>query len=264
MKKLIKKSYYGTIGYIGSIEDLEKLESYIAYNEVILKTFKGIIVATNYINNSPHLRHTNSALWKKYFPNVIILDSPKNRGHNTGTADLDNMLVDYCKQNQIDWLCKSANDIILQDYLLEKQVGKADFYYLNGIGYGGLVTYNFDFDRIINENFFPQTNFYFINVSKIDYLNDNTYLDETYEVVSKIPNYNGRIWEYFDDFACEAFLSKCIVRNNLKKEHIIPQNKYRDLLSAIKNNNIHDPSHKNIMIEGVCHYHFINHPVIII
>ena len=32
IKDLINKSYYGTIGYVSSKEDLENLERYILYN----------------------------------------------------------------------------------------------------------------------------------------------------------------------------------------------------------------------------------------
>jgi hypothetical protein len=65
--------------------------------------------------------------------------------------------------------------LFLIDSILEKEVGDADFYYMNGIGYGGMVPYDFDFDQIINEDFYPQTNFYFINVSKTDFLNDKNF-----------------------------------------------------------------------------------------
>jgi hypothetical protein len=35
---------------------------------------------------------------------------------------------------------------------------------------------------------------------------------------------------------------------------LVSQEKYYILLNMIKNNHIHDPSHKNIMIEGICHF----------
>jgi hypothetical protein len=57
----------------------------------------------------------NTQLWKNIFLSCIILDSKINRGHNFGTADLDNIVFEYCKENNIEWLCKSANDIILQN-----------------------------------------------------------------------------------------------------------------------------------------------------
>lgn len=259
LKELINKSVYGTIGYISSQDDLDLLEQYIRYNRPVLKEFKKIVVSTNY--SSP-LQIANTQLWKQYFPSCIILDSEVNRGHNFGTADLDNLIFDWCKENNEEWLCKSANDVVFQESILEKQIDSADFYYLNGIGYGGMIPYNFDFEKIINEEFYPQTNFYFINVSKTDYLNNKQYLNETYQQIQNIPNYNGKVWEYIEGWSCESFLKNCIKRNKLIKYHLIPEEKYVCLLQVIKNYNIHDCSHKNIMIEGICHFQYSNQPII--
>lgn len=261
LKELINKSWYGTIGYIAKEEDLEVLEQYILFNLSVLKEFQGIIIATNY-NGDYHKQ--NTLLWKKYFPECIIIDNPINRGHNHGYTDLDNIIFDYCKHNRIEWLCKSANDVVFEDSILYKEIGDADFYYMNGIGIGGMVKYNFDFDKIIQDDFYPQTNFYFINVSKTDYINDKKYLDETYDKIQLIPDYNGRIWEYFQGWSCEDFLKNCIIRNNLSKEHLISKEKYRILLQMVKDNQIHDCSHKQIMIEGICHFPYPDQNIITI
>jgi hypothetical protein len=125
-----------------------------------------------------------------------------------------------------------------------------------------MVKYDFDFDRIIQEDFYPQTNFYFINVSKTDYLNDKQYINETYQMVSNIPDYNGKIWEYIEGWSCETFLKQCIERNNLIKYHLLPQEKYVSLLQVIKEYNIHDCSHKNIMVEGICHFQYPDQQII--
>jgi hypothetical protein len=234
LKQLINKSVYGTIGYISSQDDIDLLESYILYNLPVLKEFKHIVVATNYKELDLQLINRNIDMWEKYFPNCYLIDSEVNRGHNFGTADLDNLVFNWCKENNEEWLCKGANDVIFQETILEKEIEEADFYYLNGIGYGGMVKYNFDFDRIINEEFYPQTNFYFINVFKTDYLNDKKYLDKTYDFTQTIPNYNGKIWEYVQGWSCEDFLKNCIERNNLLKSHLIPLKKYRILLQLIK------------------------------
>lgn len=260
LKQLINKSVYGTIGYISSIDDINLLEQYITYNLPVLKEFKQVIIATNYKDNE--LVSANSELWKRYFPDCILLNSSVNRGHNFGTADLDNNIFDYCKENNIEWLCKASNDIILQSDILDKQIKEADFYYMDGIGYGGMTSYNFDIDKILKEYFFPQTNFYFINVSKTDYLTSKQYLDETYQYIQSIPNYNGKIWHYISGWECEGFLKQCVDRNNLSKYHLVSQEKYIILLEIIKNNNIHDPSHKNIMIDGICHLQYPNENII--
>jgi hypothetical protein len=266
LKQLINKSVYGTIGYISSQDDLDLLESYILYNLPVLKEFKNVVVATNYgisdWHNLQKQRKTNFELWRKYFPECILIDSKINRGHNFGTADLDDAIFDYCKENNIEWLCKSANDVIFQESILDKEIEEADFYYLNGIGYGGMIKYDFNFDKIIDKDFYPQTNFYFINVSKTDYLNDQDYLDKTYSHIQTIENYNGKVWEHIPGWSCEDFLKNCVQRNNLSKHHLIPEEKYLYLLKMIKDHNIHDCSHKNLMIEGICHFQYSNQPII--
>ena len=247
------------MGFISSQSDIDLLEQYILYNLPVLKEFKQIIVAINY--GSP-LQKENSQMWKKYFPDCVIIDSEINRGHNHGYCDLENSLFDWCKENNEEWFCKVSNDIILKESILDKQVEVADFYYLNGIGYGGMVKYDFDFDRILNEDFYPQGNFYILNVSKCDFISDKTYMDKTYEFIQSIPDYNGRIWEYIEGWSCEDLLKNCIERNNLLKYHLIPEDKYRILLQIIKDYNIHDCSHKNIMIEGICHFQHSNQQII--
>jgi hypothetical protein len=251
LKNLINKSWYGSIDYIENRDSIDTLGSYLLHNKPILDEFKGHIFAFTYKDlDDKHLEETISSL----YPDALILYLEENRGHNFGTADLDNLLFDYCKDNNIEWLCKSSNDVILLPEVLEIPIQEADFYYMNGIGYGGMVKYKFDNERIINEDFFPQTNFYFINVSKTDYLNDKEYIDKTYTEIQNTPNYNGKIWEYFQGWECEGFLRECISRNNLSKYHLVPQKTYVRLLEYIKQYQIHDCSHKNIMIEGICHH----------
>jgi hypothetical protein len=260
-KQLINQSIYGTIGYISSQDDIDLLESYILYNLPILKEFKQIVVATNY--NIP-LQNENIQLWKKYFPNCIILDSELNRGHNFGTADLDNLIFNWCKENNEEWLCKSANDVIFQEPVLDINIEEADFYYLNGISYETLHLNNFDYKQIYQNHFYPQTNLYFINTLKCDYLNDTQYLDETYEYSKTIDNYNGKIWEYVKGWSCEDFLKNCVNRNHLKIQYLLNEEEHNQLCSVIKINKIGDPSHKNIMIKGICHFQHPNQEVILI
>jgi hypothetical protein len=259
LKEVINKSVCGAMGYISSQEDLDTLEQYIVYNMSVLKEFKQVIIATNY--GSP-LQNENSNLWKKYFPNCILLDSKLNRGHNHGYTDLENSIFDWCKENNKEWLCKISNDVIIQETILEKKIEEADFYYLNGISYETLYLNNFDYKQIYDKHFYPQGNFYFIDISKCDFISDKTYLDETYEYIKTIPNYNGKIWEYVKGWSCEDFLKNCVERNNLSKFYLLDEFTHNKLCNAIKLNQIGDPSHKNIMIEGICHFQFPNHPVI--
>jgi hypothetical protein len=267
LKNLINKSVYGTIGYISSQDDIDLLEQYILHNLPVLKEYKQVVVATNY--SDLNLIEPNSQLWKKYSPDCILLDSKTNRGHNFGTADLDNLVFDWCKENGENWLCKSANDVILQESVLDIPIETADFYYMCGFGYAGFLSpYNYTVETALKaicktqEFFFPQTNFYFINVEKTDYINGKEFLNETFEYVQNIPNYNGKVWEYIEGWSCESFLKKCIERNNLSKYHLIPQEKYLSLLKVIEKCGVVDSSYKNIMINGICHFQFPNSKII--
>ena len=262
LKELLNKSVYGTIGYISSQDDIDLLESYILYNLPILKEFKHIVVATNYKEFNLQLINKYIYMWEKYFPNCYLIDSEINRGHNFGTADLDNLLFDWCKENNEEWLCKGANDVIFQESILNIKIDEADFYYLNGISYGTLILNSFNYDKIFQEYFYPQTNFYILNTSKCDYLNDKKYLDDTYEYIKTIPNYNGKIWEYIKEWSCEDFLKNCVKRNNLSKLYLLNELDHNKLCDVIKLYKIGDPSHKNIMINNICHFQFPDQPII--
>lgn len=262
LKQLISKSVYGTIGYISSPKDINNLERYIIYNKPILNLFKEIVVATNYAPN-PNLKDLNKQLWESHFSNVTVIDSLTNRGYQVGTTDLDNILFNYCKENNKVWLCKSTNDIILDSSILEIDIPEKDFYYFNGIGYGGMKDkWNFNINKILNELFYPQTNFYFLNISKTDYLVDTKYLDKVYNEMIIPEGFKGNIQALLQGYGCEKNLSQTIERNNLSKYHLLPKDKFLKLLNTVKMYNIHDPSHKNIMVNGVCHYHYIDQPII--
>ena len=224
LKQLINKTTYGTIGYISSQKDINLLEQYILYNLPVLKEYNQILVATNYSDLS--FIENNRQLWIKYFPNCILLDSKINRGHTLGTADLDNMLFDYCKENNMEWLCKSSNDSIMDASIFDKEIQEADFYYLIGIGYSGIKDYEFNFEKIISDLFYPQTNFYFINVNKTDYLTDKKELNDAYSLTQTVPNYDGKIFNYIEGFCCEQLLRKAVERNKLSTFHLISKEKY--------------------------------------
>ncbi len=262
LKEIANISHYSSVGYIESQDSLKTLESYILYNINVLKEFKNVIIATNYKEFDTSLVEANKQLWEKYFPNPILIDLKINRGHSFGIADQENAIVDYCKENNIKWLCKASHDVVLESFILNKEIPESDFYYMNGIGFGGMKKYNFDLDIIAKEDFYPQTNFYFIDVSKLDYLYDKGYVNETYDYIQTIENYSNKVWEYIEGWSCEDFLKQCVKRNNLSKHHLVSPPSYRILLETIKERQLHDCSHKNIMIEGICHFQFPNSPII--
>lgn len=261
LRELINKSWYGSIGYIENLDTIETLGSYLTHNKPVLDEFENHLFAFTYKElDEEYLAEVIHSI----YPEAIILTLDENRGHNFGTADLDNAVFDMCKSLGVEWLCKTSTDIILRPEVLKLPIQEADFYYMNGIGFGGMANWDFDFDKIQSEYFYPQTNFYFINVSKTDYINDHDYLDETYKHIQSIDNYNGKIWEYIQDWTCEDFLVNCVNRNNLSKYHLITPDTYIRLLKLVKQYQIHDCSHKNIMIDGVCHYQYPNKNITLI
>tara|TARA_R110000782_G_C14780757_1_gene409926 strand:+ start:123 stop:980 length:858 start_codon:yes stop_codon:yes gene_type:complete len=265
IKTLINKSYYGTQGYISSLEDLNILESYIDHNQPIISEYKNVIVATNFSNYDEGLQENNAKLWHKYFPNAIILDLPINRGHNHGYCDLENILVEYCIDNNIEWLCKSANDTLLTEDIWDLSIpdDEVDCYYTLGFNRETIQRlYEFDTNKMEKDWFSIQGAFYFINTSKITSWHDKEYLDSTYQHIQTIENYNGKIWEYIPEFECELMIAGCINRNNLSKYYLFTGNLYNNLCDYIINNKIDDPSHKNMLIQGICHHHSPTKPSI--
>jgi hypothetical protein len=262
LSNLIDKSWYVANGYIDSFESIDVLEQYILYNYTILKKFKGIVIATTYKEQNTNLINANNNLWKKYFADAVLIDIKENRGHSFGIADSENALIDFCKENNLDWICKSSNDVIFNKKILDIKIEIADLYYLNGISYETLYLNSFDYEKIYYEHFYPQTNFYFIDSSKIDYLYDKEYVNETYKYRLTIPNYNNKIWEYIPGWACEEFLINCCDRNNLKKFYILPKELHIKLCEVVNYHKIGDPSHKNIFVNGVCHFQYPNENVI--
>ena len=258
LQKLINKSYYSSIGYISSYEDLDKLEIYIHHNLPILKEFKNLIIVTNYDGD---FQKSNKDLWRKYFPDCVLIDLEKNRGHSFGIADQENAIIDYCKENNIDWICKSAHDITLGEAVLNIDIPEdKDFYYLEGVGYGAFD--NFQSHQFFNgDYFYPQTNFYFINTSKIDYLYDKDYVDKTYNYIQSLDDYSGSVWDYIQDWTCEDFLKKCVNRNNISKHHLVSPEEFHILLQIIGRYQVVDSSHKNILIEGICHFQNNEDPI---
>ena len=69
------------------------------------------------------------------------------------TADLDNVVFNYCIDNKIQWLFKSSNDVIIEESFLNKEIPEVDFYYLIGISYEDLYLNNFDYRKINIKDF---------------------------------------------------------------------------------------------------------------
>lgn len=255
--EVIAGSVYGTTGYLAGAADLVALERVIAANAEVLQRFAGVVVATNYGDaGRDDLVAANARLWHTYVSDAVLLDSPINRGHSIGTSDLDNLLFDHCKARGVDWLCKGANDVLLDEQVMAIPVRAADFYYLNAVSYDALRQHDFGLELFASDDFFfPQTTFYAINVAATDFLVDREFLDRSYAVVGRIPDYNGRIWEYIPGWTCEHLLRQAVLRNGLTRCHLMSQRQWRQVLALVVERRITDCSFKGLAINGICHAH---------
>ena len=243
LKDLIKDSIYCTIGYVDE-KHLETLEQYIEQNRFLLEKFNKIHIA---YNGKSELVPKAFKIWSNTLKQSRIggTELPINRGQTYGTMDLDNECIDYCKGKNIKYIWKTSSDTIFFPQILDKEIEQADFYYINGIGVGGLNNYDESY-------FFPQTNFYIIK-NDIDYLNNVYEINEVYKLQQQYPD--KRPWELKQGFESETFLKRAVERNNLTKFHLTNEKYFKNIMSVIEKYNIHDSSHKNLIIEdpGVCH-----------
>lgn len=251
IKDLIPDSIFCCIGYCDE-KHLQYLENYILHNKFLLDLFNKIVVFYNGDSNS---YYKSCEIWRKYYKYCNIHQLVINKGHTFGTMDLDNNCISWCKDEKEKYIFKSTSDIIFFPQFLEKEIPEADFYYLNGVGFATTHKYELNWNKLIEEHFFPQTNFYIIK-NNIDYLNPKEEVDAIYELQQKYPN--KRPWELKQGFESETMLKNCVERNNLTKYHLIPDDKFINLLYIISYNCVHDSSHKNIELTdpGICHLHY--------
>ena len=236
---------------MGGSADLTDVERFIDVNLPVLRTFGSVVVATNF--DQPDLAAANRDLWRAHLPDCVLLDSPVNRGHSIGTADLDNMLFDHARGVGARWLCKSANDMFLSPELFDVPIEPADFYFLNAVSYSALRQHNFDRGLFGADFLYPQTTFYVIDVTAVDDLNDRGELDRAWEHVRGIADYNGRIWEYLPGFTCERLLRDCVLRNGLRRCHLMTPDQWQEVLDLVIAHRIEDCSFKGLQINGICH-----------
>jgi hypothetical protein len=79
LKDIIRNSYYASVGYIETMDDIIRLDQYITYNLDILKQFKGIIHCNTYKENN-NLHEYVDHVWKTYFPECFGINNGISRG----------------------------------------------------------------------------------------------------------------------------------------------------------------------------------------
>lgn len=263
--EILDSSAYCSIGTINTDRDLGILERFIMQNENLIKRFPYKIVAVN-----GEFAYKADLIWTAYFPDITVINTRRNLGHTFGTLDLDAAIFKEAKKNpKLKWIWKFSNDILIEESIFDKEVGLADFYYFNNVGYSSLVQWKFDIKQLVSDLYdgstmYPQTNFYIIR-SNVDELIDTDKLADMYEQWKNTPE--KKPWELFKGIDCESVLLNCVARNKLITYQLLDKASLTKLCEHIQRTNLTDGSFKNIMFSDIgnfCHYQYVDENVLVI
>lgn len=260
-------------GFVGNISDEKSLIQFLQYfsvNQEWLSRFNTIVLS---INGSDQKQIENCAktLNKIYDKNQIQIIYNQNIGPVFGAMHLDFILFEYFKQTNNKYIWKFSNDIIADTNIFDVTIDdNYDFFYINNIGYAAFDNANQEqlFQNIKNQSYFyPQTNYYIYKNKITNWYPDYSEiirLKTLYEEIKKDhPHYYP--WDAIQGCDCESMLAKTIINNKLRPYHLLSDSDTKKIIEAVYNYRIGDGSHKNIQysnIGNLCHYHFINHPIL--
>lgn len=257
-RDILDKSCYASIATVTN-DSLEKVKFFIEYNKDVIKQFPLVIIALNKQDNvSEHIFDQYANEWRKAFK-VVVLELP-NKGHMRGTIDLEESILIIAKQYNIKYLWKSMEDVVIPKDILDRETTEADFYYLPGFSTESLEKYA-DYQEVIEsyetEVWTPQTTFFIIDISKIDtlYGKDVEKKWMHYETLKQTRPYL-KPWEVpFDiKFDCESMLG--YTTKDFSKKCLLNLEVQKNLINFALHKGIGDPSHKNLFLDGFCHFHF--------
>jgi hypothetical protein len=270
LSNIISDSSVGFVGNISDKESLVKFIQYFIFNETWLNKFNKIVLSINGSDESL-ANDCNKQLNNIYNQNKIQILYNKNIGPIFGAMHLDFILFEYFKQTNTKYVWKFSNDIISDMSIFDVIIdNNYDFFYINNIGYAAFnnVSKKQLFDNIKNQSYFyPQTNYYIYKNKITNWYPDYSEiirLKTLYEEIKKKhPHYYP--WDAIQGCDCESMLAKTIIDNNLKAYHLLSDNDTAKIIEAVYAYKIGDGSHKNIQysnIGNLCHYHFMNQPIL--
>ena len=246
--------------YIADENDLHRINHLQMMNDKFNKLFPNTIICINYRNSYVRNKCKKQAekLFNFHFNNVSYIHNKINYENVRSLCEQEETLIQECKSRGYNYICKTMDHVIILEEALDILLDKnKDFYYTCGIGAQRCIEKNNDVNHIYETEFFPQTNFYFLNVSKIDYIYDLKEVEEKHlewEADNSVcPN------GYF--ICCEDQTAKMALRNNLNKQDIIPEDKFKELIQNVIDKRIADPSYKNLSTCGIIHLQYPEQPV---
>jgi hypothetical protein len=243
-------------------KDLDKFDYIQSLNHDFNQLFsKSTTVAcVNYLNEGVKNRLSKEVdnLMNHHFKNAQVIhhrSSGKNIEEHTFQ---ENFLIHFCKKLGYKFICKSMDHVLVQKEAFKLKIDPSiDFHYTCGVGWTKCEQKDNNIQDICDTEFFPQTNFYILNVSKVDYLYDLEKVKTTKKEWEKEPEkFNG---PYYIEM--EAETANMANRNNLSKRDIIPRDKFEQIIKNVIKFKIGDPSYKNLATCGITHFQHPYSPV---
>jgi hypothetical protein len=276
LNQIINKSIFSSIGTLLDDYGLSLFKMYLDFNKPFIEKFSQAIYA---FNGNEQIINLASQSLENLNINVKIITT-KNLGHTFGTFLLDNAIFQTAAEYpEYSYIWKFSNDVIVEPFMIDREVELADFYYINNIGYISLDWINEPerpkytkeslLQAVIDKSYFyPQTNYYIIKNHINFYPNKDTIYSlkkEFDEIKSTHPNIHP--WHAIHECDSENMLKKTVIQNNLSTHHLLDEQDTKKIIEYVDQTKNYDGSHKNVLysqLGNLCHLHYPNHPVCVI
>lgn len=258
--------------YIAGEEDIDRINHLQSINKDFNKLFKKTIICVNYksLEIREEYKDKIEELFNNHFNSVDYIHNKTNFTNVRSLCEQEESLIQLCKSRNYKFICKTMDHVVILKEAYDLELNNdSDFYYTNGIGAQRCLEWENDIELIANQTFFPQTNFYFLDVSKIDYIYnledvkqkhlDYEENDKKIKLIDPEYKFHPKLNGYF--VCCEDETGKMATRNKLKMSDMIPKDKFKLLIQRVIYNSIVDPSFKNLSTCGILHYQYINQPI---
>ena len=282
--------------FIGSHDDLLKIDYFQELTRHWNSRFSNSAISINYksadIRNE--LRGQVEELFEHHFNNPSFLHN-KVECSSLALAycTMEEKLLHKCKALGYEFVCKTMDHVsLLEEAFYDTKVPLGQhFYYTNGIGCTSGLAQNFNGKKQnslgekyftnwgeegaeesytayrghgdLRIHFFPQTNFYFLNIAAIDYIYNLDYINKrrlAWEADHSVAP-NGRY------ITCEMELRKAIERNGgtslnmpddsetkLLKHNLLSTAQESSVVEQIVRWQVGDSSFKNLVTAGILHW----------
>jgi hypothetical protein len=252
-------------------ESVEKAKLFTEINEYVASHFEKVRVIFNSTEDAP-MNEVKKFIdvYTTTFPGAKCIYRLCNDGHMFGTMDLDEMCLWYAKEDGSKYLWKSTEDVIMDSNILGMKVPDGtEFAYLPGFSYEDLYlslgTAEF-ISRYEDYPFTPQSNFFILDVTKVESLYGNDVQEKRSIYLSLLKEKPSlKPWEInFPDcvkFSCESHLGRST--KGLKKACLLSEESFTSLAKHVRDHKEGNPAHPNIYLKepGICHFHNYKNPV---